>query len=87
MRASTMVAAALLCLVANVANAAGFEASYEVYQGDFNGDGRTDFYVREVPNIVFVDFDMGLSKILCDRAIIPAGGMLWPSRRSSSTSC
>lgn len=31
--------------------------------------------------------DVGLSGFLCDRAILPAGGMLWRSRKRLSTSC
>jgi len=32
-------------------------------------------------------FQVGLSGFLCDRAILPAGGMLWRSRKRLSTSC
>jgi len=37
--------------------------------------------------IGFGSHAVGLSKILCDRAILPAGGMLWRSRKNWSTSC
>jgi N-acetyl-anhydromuramyl-L-alanine amidase AmpD len=70
MRLSKLLALALLGLFASVANAAGFEGSYQVYQGDFNGDGRIDFYIREVPNIVILNFDVPIP-IAQPSAVVP----------------
>lgn len=39
------------------AHAGGFDARYRAYQGDLNGDGRTDLYVKWTPRIVPIPFD------------------------------
>ena len=47
--AAVLIPAALLsCKV----HAGGFDARYVAYQGDLNGDGRTDLYVKWTPQIV-----------------------------------
>jgi N-acetyl-anhydromuramyl-L-alanine amidase AmpD len=51
------VLAVLLTLSAPASFAGGFDAPYEVYQGDFDGNGNVDIYVRERPKIVMISLD------------------------------
>lgn len=44
-------------LLSSTVHAAGFDGRYVAYQGDLNGDGRTDLYVKWTPQIVPIPFD------------------------------
>jgi hypothetical protein len=50
-------AGSLLALIAFDAQAAHFDGRYVVRSGDFNGDGRTDLYVRHNPAFITIPLD------------------------------
>jgi hypothetical protein len=44
-------------MVIGSAHAAGYDSSYEVYRGDFNGDGRGDLYVASTRGPIVIPVD------------------------------
>ncbi|MGL6159609.1 hypothetical protein [Microbulbifer sp.] len=48
----------LLCLIPALSLGQGFDENYEVRKGDFNGDGLTDLYIRQKPQVVILHGDI-----------------------------
>lgn len=54
----------LLVFIPGLTLAQGFAENYEVRKGDFNGDGLTDLYIRQKPQIVILHGDIATPIVL-----------------------
>ncbi|MBB3061572.1 FG-GAP repeat domain-containing protein [Microbulbifer rhizosphaerae] len=54
----------LLCLIPALSLGQGFDENYEVRKGDFNGDGLTDLYIRQKPQVVILHGDIATPIVL-----------------------